>query len=61
MEYVIQGELAQTAFLNFKKGETCWGSKGSLMSLDPNINWSLKVPGGVKGLLDVFYLAKVSD
>lgn len=49
MEYVIKGELAQTAFLNFKKGETCWGSKGSLMSLDPNINWSLKVPGGVKG------------
>ena len=49
MEYFIEGELAQTARLNFKKGDTCWGSKNSLLSLDPKINSSLKVPGGVGG------------
>ncbi len=49
MEYVIEGELAQIARLSFRKGETCWGSKGSLMSFDPNLSWSLKVPGGIKG------------
>ena len=49
MNYRIDGELAQIVRLTLAKGETCWGSKGSLLSYDPHINWSLKVPGGISG------------
>ncbi|KAA3665521.1 MAG: AIM24 family protein [Chloroflexi bacterium] len=49
MQYTVEGELAQVANLTFNKGETCWGSRGSLMAFDPDIQWTLKVPGGVEG------------
>lgn len=49
MEYKIHGELAQVATLALSAGETCWGSKGSLMSLSPGVSWTLKVPGGFSG------------
>ena len=49
MQYLIEGELAQVANLTFNKGETCWSSRGSLMAFDPDIQWALKIPGGVEG------------
>jgi uncharacterized protein (AIM24 family) len=49
MEYKIEGELAQIARLTFAAGEVCWGSRGSLMALDPGVQWTLRVPGGVEG------------
>ncbi|MEM7333104.1 MAG: AIM24 family protein [Chloroflexota bacterium] len=49
MQYSIDGELAQVANLTFDKGDNCWGSRGSLMAFDPDIQWTLKVPGGVEG------------
>ncbi len=49
MQYVIEGELAQVARLTFGQGEACWASRGSLVSLDPELKWSLKVPGGIEG------------
>ncbi len=49
MEYRIEGELAQVARLKLSAGETCWASKGSLMSLDPDVSWKLKIPGGMGG------------
>jgi len=49
MKYQIKGELAQIAELNFNRRESCWCSKGSLMSIDPNIQWQLRIPGGVSG------------
>ncbi len=49
MQYSIEGELAQIARLHFSEGETCWGSRGALMALDPTVQWSLRVPGGVEG------------
>lgn len=49
MDYAIEGELAQVAHLTFGAGETCWASKGSLVSLDPDLRWSLKLPGGLAG------------
>jgi uncharacterized protein (TIGR00266 family) len=49
MDYTIKGELAQIVKLQFRADETCWGSKGSLLSFDPYIDWSLKVPGGMGG------------
>ncbi len=49
MEYNIEGKLAQFVRLTFNKGEQCWASKGSLISYDPEIRWTLKVPGGVTG------------
>jgi uncharacterized protein (TIGR00266 family) len=49
MQYTIHGELAQVANLTLDKGETAWASKGSIVSLDPGLGWSLKVPGGASG------------
>ncbi len=49
MDYVIEGELAQSAVLSFAKGETAWASKGALMHVTPGIGWTLKVPGGLGG------------
>ena len=47
MQFHIEGELAQTARLTLSPGEHCWASKGSLMSLDPDVHWTLKIPGGI--------------
>jgi uncharacterized protein (TIGR00266 family) len=49
MKYAIEGKLAQFVRLTFSKGETCWASKGALISYDPEVNWKLKVPGGIGG------------
>ncbi len=49
MEYTISGELAQVANLALEKGDTCWASKGALITLDPGLDWTLKVPGGASG------------
>jgi len=49
VEYTIRGELAQVAQLTFSAGETCWANKGSLLSLTPGIDWTLKIPGGLGG------------
>ena len=47
MEYKIYGELAQVVELTFAGGESCWSSKGGIVSLSPGISWTLKVPGGL--------------
>ena len=49
MQYKIQGDLAQVATLSLSAGETCWSSKGALMSLTPGVEWNLKIPGGLGG------------
>ncbi len=49
MRYTISGELAQVANLELDKSETCWASKGSIVALDPDLGWTLKVPGGASG------------
>jgi len=49
MHHSIEGELAQVAHLTFSKGDTCWASKGSLITFDPDLQWTLKVPGGASG------------
>lgn len=49
MEYAIEGSLAQTVRLTLGQDEDCWASKGALMSLDPDVQWQLKVPGGLSG------------
>lgn len=49
MQYVISGDLAQVAMLTLSAGESCWGSKGALMSLTPGVEWTLRVPGGLGG------------
>lgn len=51
MKYRIHGDLAQVAELMLAKGEICWASRGSLMSLTPGVDWTLKVPGGVGGAI----------
>lgn len=49
MNVHIEGELAQVARLTLDPGETCWASKGALMSLDPGVKWKPRIPGGVGG------------
>jgi uncharacterized protein (TIGR00266 family) len=49
VEYTIDGELSQVVGLSFEAGETCWASKGSLITYSPEISWELKIPGGVGG------------
>jgi uncharacterized protein (TIGR00266 family) len=49
MHYLIEGNLAQTVRLTLSPGATCWASKGALMALDPDVSWTLKVPGGLSG------------
>jgi uncharacterized protein (TIGR00266 family) len=49
MQYEIEGYLAQVARITFRRGDVCWASKGSLVLLDPTIQWQLKVPGGIGG------------
>jgi len=45
--FSIEGELSQVVRLTFEDGETCWASRGSLVSFDPKITWVLKMPGGL--------------
>lgn len=49
MQYRIEGELAQVAVLDLVQGETCWSSRGAIMSLTPGVDWTLKIPGGLGG------------
>lgn len=49
MRYSIEGELAQMAHLEMDRGETCWASRGALIALDPDLDWTLRVPGGAGG------------
>ena len=51
MKYVIEGELAQIVRLDLAANDICWASKGALVSYDPQIQWSLKVPGGLGGAM----------
>ena len=42
----VNGVIAQTVDLTFNQGQTMWASKGSLISYDDAIDWTLKIPGG---------------
>ena len=42
----VNGVIAQTVDLTFDRGQTMWASKGSLISYDDGIDWTLKIPGG---------------
>lgn len=49
MEHEILGEFSQYARLTLEKGETCWSSKGGIMSYVDGLDWTLRIPGGVAG------------
>ncbi len=51
MQYSISGEIAQSARLVFAPGEHAWVSKGALMAYSPQMQWSLRLPGGAGGAL----------
>jgi len=46
MNYSIEGELAQVVRLRLDSGQTCWASKGALISYTTGVEWALKMPGG---------------
>lgn len=49
MQYSISGEIAQAVRMDFAPGEFIWASKGALMAYSPQVQWSLRVPGGLGG------------
>ncbi len=49
MQYEIRGEIAQHVRLDFAPDETAWASRGALMAYSKEMQWSLRVPGGVGG------------
>ena len=49
MEYTIHGEIAQHARLALQPGQAVWASNGSLMAYSQQVQWHLRVPGGVGG------------
>jgi uncharacterized protein (AIM24 family) len=49
MHHEIRGEFAQYAKLTLERGETCWAGKGAIMSHVDDIEWKLRVPGGMAG------------
>ncbi len=49
MRYKLDGEIAQSATLQFQDGETAWAANGSLMAYTGDIRWNLRVPGGFGG------------
>ncbi|MFK7849717.1 MAG: AIM24 family protein [Akkermansiaceae bacterium] len=51
MKVEIQGDLAQVAKLTLLASDKCWASGGALMSLDPDLKWSLKMPSGGTGAI----------
>jgi uncharacterized protein (TIGR00266 family) len=51
MNYTIEGTLAQTVWLRLSPEATCWASKGVLLALDPDVRWSLRIPGGLSGTI----------
>lgn len=51
MRYKIDGSIAQSVILLMEAGENVWASNGSLMAYDGEIDWRLRVPGGMGGAL----------
>lgn len=51
MQYMISGEIAQTLRLDFAPDEFVWASNGAIMAYSPNLQWHLRVPGGLGGAL----------
>jgi len=49
MRHFIAGEIAQFARLDFDAGESAWTSKGSLVAHSSEVQWTLRVPGGLGG------------
>jgi len=47
MEYTIEGVINQTLAIRLEASESCWATKGSLVSYDESVDWTLKVPGGM--------------
>lgn len=47
MDVKIAGTVAQTAGFNLKRGDTLWASKGSLISHTSELEWNVRVPGGL--------------
>lgn len=51
MKYSISGEIAQCARLELEPGEPVWASKGALMAYSRQVEWRLRIPGGVGGAM----------
>ncbi len=49
--FTIRGEIAQTARLELAPGERVWASKGSIMAHTAGVQWVLRVPGGLEGVV----------
>lgn len=51
MDYQITGNIAQNVRIELDKGDSLWAGRGSLMAYSQNVQWNLRVPGGLSGAL----------
>lgn len=49
MEYRVDGEIAQRAVVTLDEGDALWASRSAIMAHSRDIDWRLRVPGGVSG------------
>jgi uncharacterized protein (TIGR00266 family) len=49
MHYEIHGEIAQQVRIDLDPGAALWSSRGGLMAFSPQVDWKLRVPGGLGG------------
>lgn len=47
MDVMISGTVAQTAGFSLQRGDSLWASKGSIISHTTELEWNVRVPGGL--------------
>ena len=51
MDVHISGTVAQTAELTLAKGESLWASKGTILAHTSELEWNVRVPGGISSAI----------
>jgi uncharacterized protein (TIGR00266 family) len=51
MKYAVQGVINQVLALEMEPGDSVWAQRRSLVSYTPGIRWSVRVPGGLPGMI----------
>jgi uncharacterized protein (TIGR00266 family) len=51
MNFEISGVISQYVTVNLEPGESCWTMPGGMISFDGDVDWAVRVPGGVTGAI----------
>lgn len=52
MNYEISGVISQSVQIDLEPGEYCWLTPGGMISYTGYVDWSIKIPGGLKGAVN---------